>query len=273
MTTRLIHTGNAIVDLVVEIPALPPRGGDVLARSSSRHAGGGINVMAAAARQGLPVVYAGVLGTGPNADLVRAALDADRIEVATAPRTDCDTGLVIALVDDEGERTFTTIRGAEARLSLDTLRQVDVTDDDWVYVTGYSLAHEANRTALLAWLPTLPPGTRVVFDPGPLAKSLPAAALTVVLARTDWCSANLAEARALTGRNDPADAAEQLNRLDARSGAVVRCGADGCLLALGGSPIRVPAVPVKALDLNGAGDAHVGVFVAALAHVDRKSVV
>jgi len=262
---RLIHTGNAVADLVLEVPALPPRGGDVLARSAGRAAGGGVNVMAAAARQGLPVVYAGMLGTGPNGTLVRESLEADGVTLANPPLADLDTGLVIVLVDDGGERTFATIRGAEARLDASALRNADVTGDDWVYVTGYSLAHDANRAALLGWLPALPPHTRVVFDPGPLAHQLPATALAGVLSRMDWCSANLAEARALTGLDDPIAATAHL-AASARAGAIVRCGADGCLMATNGEVARIPGMVVDAVDLNGAGDAHVGAFIAGLAH-------
>jgi sugar/nucleoside kinase (ribokinase family) len=43
-------------------------------------------------------------------------------------------------------------------------------------------------------------------------------------------------------------------------------GPRGCILAMPGSGIlRIPAFEVTAVDSNGAGDAHVGVFVAALA--------
>ena len=292
---RLIHTGNAVVDLVVEVPALPPPGGDVLARSSHRHAGGGVNVMVAAARHGLSVVYAGVVGAGPNGDLVRDALATEGVALprqspepvpssgtpgmaagrqasrAPIPPADPrDTGLVLALVNDDGERTFVTIPGAEATLSVADLSRAPVTDD-WVYVTGYSLAHDANRAALLAWLPTLPPRTKVLFDPGPLVTDLPKAAVEAVLTRADWCSANRAEAHALTGADDPAQAARRLAGR-ARQGAVVRLGAGGCLVATGGKPGRsvdcdpalVPGFAVDAVDLNGAGDTHVGAFVAAL---------
>ena len=49
-------------------------------------------------------------------------------------------------------------------------------------------------------------------------------------------------------------------------GVVVRLGADGCvILAPGGEPVHVPGFAVEALDTNGAGDAHVGAFLAALA--------
>ena len=73
---RLVFAGEAIVDVLMRVPGLPPRGGDLLATSSQVTVGGGFNVMAAAARQGLPVLYAGGHGTGPWGDLVRAALAA-----------------------------------------------------------------------------------------------------------------------------------------------------------------------------------------------------
>src|SRR6202050_5977209 len=65
---RLVFAGEAIVDLVMRVPALPERGGDMLAESSSIQVGGGFNIMAAAARPGLPVVYAGGHGTGAWGD-------------------------------------------------------------------------------------------------------------------------------------------------------------------------------------------------------------
>jgi sugar/nucleoside kinase (ribokinase family) len=69
---RLLYLGNVVVDIVLDVPALPRRGGDVLARGSQLTPGGGFNVMTAAARQGLPVAYAGAHGSGPFGDLARA---------------------------------------------------------------------------------------------------------------------------------------------------------------------------------------------------------
>jgi sugar/nucleoside kinase (ribokinase family) len=48
VNTRLVFAGEAIVDLVMRVPALPERGGDMLAASSSIQVGGGFNIMAAA---------------------------------------------------------------------------------------------------------------------------------------------------------------------------------------------------------------------------------
>src|SRR5207245_11315066 len=71
--TRLLHLGNVVVDVVLSVPVLPRPGGDVLATRAETAAGGGFNVMAAAARQGLGAAYGGALGTGPFPTLALAA--------------------------------------------------------------------------------------------------------------------------------------------------------------------------------------------------------
>ncbi|HEX5335451.1 MAG TPA: PfkB family carbohydrate kinase [Propionicimonas sp.] len=262
--SRLVHLGNAVVDLVLTVPAAPERGGDVLARAASELVGGGFNVMAAASRQGLPVVYAGMHGTGPRGDQVRAALAAEGIGVLQPVLPGCDTGIVVVIVEEDGERSFITAPGAEAQLDAAALARVELLAGDHLYLTGYSLAHASNRAALVDWLPGV--GEAVVFfDPGPLVASMPAEALAVVLARADWVSANAAEAAALTGRPDPVEAAGVL-QARTRGRVVVRCGPDGCVVALpGADPVVVPGVAAEVVDLNGAGDAHAGAFIAQLA--------
>ena len=263
--SRLVHLGNAVVDLVLQVPSAPARGGDVLARTASELVGGGFNVMAAAARQGLPVVYAGMHGTGPRGDQVRAALAAEGIEVLQPVLPGGDTGLVVAIVEDDGERSFITAPGAEAQLDAAALARVSLSPDDYCYLTGYSLAHASNRAALLEWLPSVEADVVVFFDPGPLVASLPSDALAAVLGRAVWVSASAAEATALTGRSDPLDAAVVLQDRT-RGGLVVRCGADGCVVAPpGAAPVVVPGLVADVVDLNGAGDAHSGAFIAQLA--------
>lgn len=263
---RLLHLGNAVVDLVVAVPHLPERGGDVIAYDASAHVGGGFNVMAAAVRNDLPVVYAGMHGTGQYAELARAALRDEGVVLLQPPVPEIDTGVVLTFVDADGERTFVTLPGAEAHLTSAALARVAPRPEDLVYVTGYSLAHPMNRAALVAWLPEVDAQVTVVVDPGPLVASLDPEALGVVLDRADWVTANLAEAAALTGKDHPADAAAALADRAGRRGVVVRAGADGCVLVEAGrTPVAVPAVRVTPVDLNGAGDAHTGVFLAELA--------
>jgi len=263
--TRLLHLGNVVVDVVLEVPALPEPGGDVLATGSQTTAGGGFNVMAAAARLGLAVAYGGVIGSGPFAALARAACEAEGIEVLQPVKPGRDTGFVVSVVDGTGERTFLTSRGAEATLTAADLDPVRPAPGDAVYLSGYSLAHPSNAAALLDWLGRLGEEHVVAFDPGPLAGALPGDVLALVLARADWVTCNVRESALLTGAADPGDALRALTPLP-RAGVLVRAGPDGCLLGGRGFVAeQVPGFRVEVVDTNGAGDTHTGAFLASLA--------
>jgi sugar/nucleoside kinase (ribokinase family) len=194
---RLVFAGEAIVDVVMRVPAMPPRGGDVLAESSEVTAGGGVNVMAAAARLGLPVLYAGGHGTGPWGDLVRAALAAEGIGLVRPPEPDLDTGFDVAFVEPDAERTFVTHLGAEAVRGPGAWDTVPAGPGDAVYVSGYGLAAPESGIALGEWAAALPAGVLLFVDPGPLVAQIPAAVLDPVLARCDWLSCNHREGAVL----------------------------------------------------------------------------
>jgi sugar/nucleoside kinase (ribokinase family) len=267
---RLVFAGEAIVDLLMWVPALPERGGDMLAESSSVQVGGGFNIMAAAARQGLPVVYAGGHGTGPWGDKVRAALAAEGITVLRPPDPDADTGFDVALVEAGGERTFVTSLGAESLREPAGWDPVRVRAGDAVYVSGYGLVAPESGAILGAWAAGLPAEVLLFVDPGPLIADIPDAVLGPVLSRCDWWSCNQREAALLTGASDPVEAALHLAGRTGRAGVIVRSGRSGCVLALRApgpdvSLSLVPAPAVVAVDTTGAGDAHAGVFLAGLA--------
>ncbi|HEY2266632.1 MAG TPA: PfkB family carbohydrate kinase [Streptosporangiaceae bacterium] len=268
--SRLVFAGEAIVDVLMRVPALPGRGGDMLAESASVEVGGGFNIMAAAVRQGLPVVYAGGHGTGPWGGKVRAALAAEGIGLLRPPYPDADTGFTVGLVEPDGERTFVTALGAESLVQADTWNSIRLQTGDAVYVSGYGLVPAGPGPVLAAWAAALPPEVLLFADPGPLVADIPAAVLDPVLARCDWWSCNRREAALLTGSDDPAEAARRLARRTGRAGVIVRSGPDGCVLALrvpGLAPSlsHVAAPAVTAVDTTGAGDAHSGVFLAGLA--------
>ncbi|MCF5169237.1 PfkB family carbohydrate kinase [Pseudomonas canadensis] len=264
--SRLLHTGQVIVDLVMALDTLPATGGDVLAQSASFEAGGGFNVMAAARRNGLPVVYLGRHGNGRFGDLARAAMQAEGVEMAQTASTDKDTGLCVSLTEATTERTFISHIGAEGDLSADDLARMVPQADDYVYVSGYSLLLEGKAQALLDWLLALPQAITVVFDPGPLVKTPDLALMMALLPRIDIWTSNGPEALAFTGAGTLADALVDLNRhLPVDALLVVRDGPNGCWVSRNGQAEHVPGFKVKAVDSNGAGDAHAGVFMAGLA--------
>ena len=264
--SRLLHTGQVIVDLVMALDTLPATGGDVLAKSASFEAGGGFNVMAAARRNGLPVVYLGRHGNGRFGDLARAAMQAEGIEMALAASSGKDTGLCVSLTEATTERTFISHIGAEGELSAEDLANVVPHPDDYVYVSGYSLLLEGKAQPLIDWLLALPREIAVVFDPGPLVKAPDSALMIALLPRIDIWTSNGPEALAFTGAKTLADALLDLNRhLPDGALLVVRDGPNGCWVSRHGHADHVPGFKVRAVDSNGAGDAHAGVFIAGLA--------
>jgi sugar/nucleoside kinase (ribokinase family) len=264
---RLVLVGSVIVDLVLYVEALPERGGDVVASRSMTTAGGGFNVLSAAVRQGLPSAYGGLVGTGPFGAQVRDALAAESVQLLLPePAAGLDTGFCVAMVEASGERTFATTVGAEAGLTDDLLASLGVGAGAAVYVSGYDLVYP-HGPAIASWLSLLPEDVVVVLDPGPLVADIPAGLLDTVLARLTWLSLSVREAALLTGETEAESVARTVfERAPTLSGLVVRDGPRGCdVYSRGGAAEHVGAPTVVAVDTNGAGDVHVGAFLAALA--------
>ncbi len=267
--TRLIQLSGVIMDHIYWIDAVPAPGAEAVVRRSTLTPGGGFNAMVAARRMGMDVAYGGTLGTGPFADMIATALDREGITRLRPVLPGVDQGCCTVLVDNTGERTCIASEGADGEVTAADLALVRPAPSDWLLLSGYALLYRGSRGALTDWLHSHPPG-QLVFDPCPLVAALTEAARRAALHAAQWVSANRAEAAALTGMADPASAAVALS--DRPGGAVVRDGADGCWLAQDGRAQHIPSHPVTAVDSNGAGDAHIGAFVAALARNEQPKV-
>ncbi|HUG61428.1 MAG TPA: PfkB family carbohydrate kinase [Methylomirabilota bacterium] len=268
---RLVHVGSAVVDLVYRIPRLPERGGEAVARRFDRLPGGGFNVMAAARRSGMRVAYAGPHGSGPNGDFLREAMAREDIEILLPPTPGLDTGTCVVLVTDDAERTFVSHAGAEGHAEEAALASLPLGPGDVVFTSGYSLSYPGSVDAVSRLVETLPAETPFVLDPAPVVTEVPAGILGRMLARVTWLSLNRAEARVIAGEGDDGELAERLLRRHCprASGVILRRGEAGCILAQPGRGLtEVAAFPVEAIDTNGAGDVHVGAFLASLSGGD-----
>lgn len=278
---RIVSVGSVIIDMSLQVPAMPEPGGDVLASESVLAAGGGFNLMYAAARQGARVAYAGGHGTGPRGRMAREALGQAGITALRGASRGADTGLCLTFVDAQAERTFVTVPGAEATRTPRQLRALDLQPGDVVAMSGYDLAYPGAGPALASWVSGLPDRIAVLLDPGPLVAGIPAALWERAARRADVLTVNEREARLLAGGPDVPDAPAQgspvcgpaahheqirrRHRLRAGALLVIRHGAAGCTFSGGPGPAPVTAVPameVTATDTTGAGDTHTGVFLA-----------
>lgn len=257
---RLTLVGSVLADLVMRVPHLPDRGGDVLASAAVMQAGGGFNVLAAARRLGMPCFLAGRVGTGPVGSVIAAALAREDIGILLA-RPAADSGFCVVFVEPDGERTFATSPGTEAQLSLHELSNVSPGPGEAIYVSGYDLCYPGSGPAIAAWCATIS-DVLLVLDPGPLVGQIPAAVLQPVLSRTSLLTLNAREAGKLLGTREP-----DPDTLPLAPGAltIVRDGPRGCtLFGAGFAGLRVPAPAVAAADSTGAGDTHTGALLAEL---------
>jgi sugar/nucleoside kinase (ribokinase family) len=265
---RLVSVGSIVADIRLDVPHLPPRGGDVIGSAATVTAGGGFNILCAAARQGLPTLFAGWHGTGPYGDCLRAAFAREGIATLHPPVITGDSGFCLVMVEPDGERSFVSSPGVEAVLGARRLTDVPLAAGDTVFVSGYDLCYPELGPAIAAWAAEMPPEVRLVVDPGPLAGGIPDAILKRLLPHIAIITLNQREAELLTGATAAAAVWERLQpRLRPDAWLVLRLGATGAFLFRGdiAIPALIPAPRVTMIDSTGAGDTHTGVLIAALA--------
>jgi sugar/nucleoside kinase (ribokinase family) len=265
-----VSFGGMLADLVVSVDGVPQRGEDVLASDFRQTVGGGFAVMAAAARFKMATALAGVLGDDAFAETARRALREEGVELLLPVPREGGSGVCLVLVDAEGERTMVTVQGVESGMRPEDLSAISLEPDDVVYLSGYELLYPHGQL-VVDWVVEARPAS-LIFDPGPLIADIEPERLETILAATTWLSLNAAEASALTGVANPSAAATAAMRrlgdddLGRGQGVVVRTGPQGCVvLERGGTPVSVPGFATEAVDTTGAGDTHVGAFVAGLA--------
>jgi sugar/nucleoside kinase (ribokinase family) len=151
------------------------------------------------------------------------------------------------------------------------LSRFDPRSTETVYLSGYELLYE-HATLIAECFAAIPSEVLTVFDPGPIVGDIPADLLELALTRANWTSLNRVEAETITRESGARDSSTHwAQSAGTGRGAVVRDGASGCwVVTSAGLPdeviehVAVPLAPVSAIDTSGAGDCHVGAFVAAL---------
>ena len=274
---RILHLGQVVVDLSMDIDHLPERGGDIFARRSAIKVGGGYNVIRAARQMGAPIAYMGAIGTGPMADMARGALAALQVPAQGPVLDDCDTGYSVAMIEPSGERTFVSARGAETRVPEGTYESMDLVPGDVVYLSGYSFCHKDNTRSLVGFAHLHQgEGFPVLFDLGPMVADIALDVLKTVNGLHPIWSLNEREGPILAERlgcrpdvRGETELESTCRSLSQKLGSpvVLRAGARGAWYCQPKDSIQIEYIPtpqVHAIDTNGAGDTHSGVLCAGI---------
>ena len=264
MNGRVLVVGDVMTDFIVVPEGALVRGSDRRATIRSRPGGSGANQAVWLGAMGADVWFAARVG-----DADRAMYENYFRGLGVVPVLAGDAGLpsgvLVTIVDPDGERSFLTDRGANLNLCDADLPETLLDSVSVVMVSGYSLFAPGPRSAVQNLLARARArGVAVAIDPastGFLAEIGPANFLAWT-AGADWIFANAEEAALLTGQEEPAG---QLAALGAQFGTVIiKRGALGAVLGdRHGVRMTLPAPAVSVVDSTGAGDAFAAGFMAA----------
>jgi sugar/nucleoside kinase (ribokinase family) len=264
----LLVVGDLVTDVVALHREPLAQDTDTTARISVRPGGSAANTAAWAGWAGADVRLLARVGADAASwhreELVRGGVRPQLRIDAGRP-----TGVVIALVDRAGERTFVTDRGASGELGPADWADSLLDGVAHLHLSGYLLfAGPGRELAALAVARARLRGVTVSVDPASAGylRQLGGGRFLGLLdaaGGVDLLLPNLAEARELTGLADPERAAL---RLSAECSCLValKLGAAGALLARDGALLgRAEPPEAGAVDTTGAGDAFAGGLLAA----------
>ncbi len=260
----VLVVGDVMEDIIVRPDGPMVRGSDVTAEIHTLPGGSGANQAMWLARLGVPVSFVARVGAD---DLPRYEKLFEQRGVTPLLRGDPvrGTGRLVTLLDDDGERSFFSDRGANLGLDAGDLSPQVLTGIGLVHISGYSFFAPGPRAAMRELMALAgAAGIPVSVDPASTG-FLASAGASEFLGWTRGAAMlfpNHEEAAFLAGTDDPA---MQMKMLGAHYDFVVmKRGAMGAIAGgREGIVVSAAALEIKAVDSTGAGDAFLAGFVAA----------
>ncbi len=252
--SRVALIGDVVLDVaVVALGPVAPTS-DTPADIRLGRGGSSANIATHLAARGHEVTFIGAIGDDAAGHLVRDELAAAGVRARLA-EVAAPTGVVVALVDADGQRAMRTRRGAASGLLAEHVAAVLGEEVDHLHVSGYTLVDPATRAVGAAALRAQAAvGVSTSVDVCTLApwRAAGADAFLAASAGAGLLFANEEEAE-LIG-DGPLEAA--LAALAARyPEVVVTRGAQGVVARRGAEEARAAARATRVVDTTGAGDA------------------
>ena len=255
MNFDLICIGMALVDSIIRgFNPEPVSASGYVAESGSLNAGGeAVNASVAAAKLGLKTGILCALGNDAAGEMVLDTLRKGGVDTRAVVRT-AATPVTTMFVRQDGTRKSITNQAhrfnfhPEKDPSLFTNARAVLLGslfrapfDDPAVVQGVVSSAKAAGQLVFA-------DTKI-----PNFKALALADLRDSLPQIDYITPNEDEARYFTGKEDPEAMADTFLDYGVRN-VIIKLGGKGCLLKNRETLIRLPSLPVEAVDATGAGD-------------------
>ncbi len=263
----IIVVGDLVWDALVKPDGALLPGGDTTGRIVLAPGGSAANVAAWVARVGMPAGFVGKVG----ADLLGAqlveSLAAEGVATHIARTAEHDTGVILVLIDQAGERSMVTNQGADFQLLPADLPEEALRVCGHVHITAWSLFTDPPRAAALrAAQVASAAGAGVSLDPASYQMigqlGVEAFARITAALPVDLLFPNRDEGTVLTGEQEPAAIAQALHERYPGATVVLKLDREGCYVSASGHARHYPTAAVAVVDATGAGDAFAAAFIA-----------
>jgi sugar/nucleoside kinase (ribokinase family) len=265
MTINVLCIGDVMLDVIARINVSPQKinfGSDTASRISTSSGGAAGNVAAWLTRTDARSTIVSHVGDDPAGAAIVAEFDALGVSHGDLVIPGETSGVVVVLVDSSGERTMFPDKGANSRLVVEDLP--DLNSFQAVYISGYALLNPLARDGVLAMIAKIKAdGLPIYFDPASVGamKDVADKELHNWFSKMDVLLLNEEESIYLTGSVDIERALDYL--LDFSQVVVIKRGSAGAIAkARGFDSISLPAVAATVVDTTGAGDSFAAGFIA-----------
>ena len=257
---KVLVIGSTVADVIIRLDKLPTTGGDVNVRGQKMSMGGcAFNVSQAIAYFDVPYLLFSPIGTGIYADYIRkeiAGMEVTRAEL----NPDEPNGCCYCLVEDDGERTFICDHGTEYKFKEEWYKNLDPDDFDCAYICGLEI-EEDTGDFIIDFLENshIP----FYFAPGPRINEIEKRKMNRIFSLNPILHVNKTEAVTFTETDSIYNAAEKLTDMTENT-VVITDGENGsfCLSYTDRKRYEAPAFKADVVDTIGAGDSHIGTFIA-----------
>ncbi|NDH81358.1 MAG: hypothetical protein EBY68_05290 [Actinobacteria bacterium] len=260
---RVLCIGDVMLDVVVALQSPINYGEDTPSRITTHGGGAAGNVASWIAHTGTGASIVARVGNDSAGAALISEFEDLGVDHSTLKKTSDATGVVVILVDKNGERTMFPETGANSGLVLSDMP--DLSGFDAAYVSGYALLNPRSRAGVLEMITAIKAaGLPLFYDTVTVGamKEVDRALIHSWLPLMDYVLPNEEEALYVADAKDIDSALTKL--LELCPAVIIKRGPSGATAQIrGGNRIDIDAVKTAVADTTGAGDSFAGGFIAA----------
>lgn len=270
MKTLII--GATIIDIIMEIPTLPKTGDDILCESNMSTIGGcAYNVASIFRNLDLEHELFVPVGSGNYGEIIKN--DLNKYGYKILAKSDIDNGFCICFVENDGERSFVTVKGAEGHFKKEWFQKLNMNEYEYIYICGYQTVGHSGKI-IAEWLCKIS-NKKIFFAPGPMFKYIDKTTLENIFSTKPIIHLSEKEIMEFFENNSEyfsnnTDADAYLNTYIkklyelSKNTVIVTLGNKGAIYFNGNILKLIKPYQTNVVDTIGAGDSHIATIMASL---------